>query len=63
MSEPKAINLRCFCFECEAEDDEEKPATETPKAASAASDHDLENVRKSAARKFAGTLERLLFGA
>ncbi|QND47429.1 hypothetical protein HB780_17180 [Rhizobium lusitanum] len=63
MSKPQAINFRCFCFECEAEDGEKGPVTAIPKAASTAFDHQEANVDKPAARKFAGTLERLLFGA
>lgn len=63
MSEPKAISFRCFCFECEAEDSEKKPVTAIPKAASPAFDYEEENGDKPAARRLAGTLERLLFGA
>ncbi|NTF81470.1 hypothetical protein G6L85_10170 [Agrobacterium rhizogenes] len=63
MSEPKAISFRCFCFECEAEDGEKKPAKTIPKAASPAFDQEEEIFDKPAARRLAGTLERLLFGA
>jgi hypothetical protein len=61
MSEPKAISFRCFCFECETEAGK-KPAATVPKAVSPAFDHENEDVNKPAARKFAGALERLLFG-
>ncbi|MQB42757.1 hypothetical protein [Rhizobium sp. ICMP 5592] len=63
MSEPKAISFRCFCFECEAEDGEKKPTAAIPKAASPAFDQKEENAHKTAPRRLAGALERLLFGA
>ncbi|HEX8046268.1 hypothetical protein [Rhizobium sp.] len=63
MSEPKAISFRCFCFECEAEDSEKKPIATIPKATSPAFDQEEENPHKPAARRLAGALERLLFGA
>ncbi|CAN7314721.1 hypothetical protein LJR251_001646 [Rhizobium rhizogenes] len=62
MSEPEVINFRCVCFEREAEAGKKKPATAISKAASPAFDHEKEDVDKPAARKFAGALERLLFG-
>lgn len=63
MSERKAINFRCFCFECEAEDGVKNPPPTIPKTAPAAFDHDLKDANKPAARSLASTLERLLFGA
>ncbi|HEY0124353.1 MAG TPA: hypothetical protein VGC14_21840 [Rhizobium sp.] len=63
MSEPKAIHLGCFCFECEGEDGGNNPAKTASKSGSQAIDREDEKKNNSAARKSAGALECLLFGA
>jgi hypothetical protein len=63
MSEPKAISVRCFCFECEAEDGRNNPTETASKSGSRIVDHEGRKDNTPAARKYSGALERLLFGA
>jgi hypothetical protein len=63
VSEPQPINVRCLCFECEAEGSENEFAARDSKVGSPAFDDEEEKDNWVSARTFAGVIERLLFGA
>jgi len=61
MNETGPIRYRCFCFECEPEDNERKPiGTSDAGGPPTLADDDDNGIE--GARTIAGAIERLLFG-
>ena len=63
MSEPKPINFRCFCLECDVEDGRDMREVNGVKTDPPDIADEKKDDSQYSSRNFAGTIGRLLFGA